>query len=643
MEGVIKPHPPQLPTVRRRRILLLTAVLTVVGSIPILTARRTSPSRNIHPPLSRSSYRNTQPGVKYTGDSSCAGCHAEIAATYRRHPMGNSLFPVADASAVTPDAESAPLQFEAHGFRYSIERRAGRVFHKEFRQDASGRAIAQIEAEVQFAVGSGRRAVSYLIERDGFLFESPITWYAKDKRLGLSPGFDKSSARFERPILAECLFCHANRVERATSAVNRYRTPIFRGHAIGCERCHGPGELHIGRPELVDGIDMTIVNPANLEPSLRDAVCEQCHLTGPTRVSRLGTRGEEYRPGLPFQDFWSVFVPKDAAKENRFASQPEQMHASRCYQSSRRQLGCISCHDPHVMPSAAEKVAYFRNRCLECHAERGCALPANVRVQKQGSDNCIGCHMPRRSSSNITHVATTNHRVPRLTNVEETSPGDAEANRPTRSSLVNFHRDVMNEHDCVLTERDRGIALCRGGGEGAAALALPLLQAAVADSADDLTALECLGDVLGRLRRPAEGLAAYKKAVAQEPTRQIALEGAAYLSFESVRYKDSIEFWKQAIAVNPWRSDYHVEIAAAALQLRDWRAAAQACRDALRLNPTLVPARKWLVQCELELGNVGAARSEFGILAGFGPPDLDDLKRWFTISMLRRTMKETAK
>ena len=90
---------------------------------------------------------------------------------------------------------------------------------------------------------------------------------------------------------------------------------------------------------------------------------------------------------------------------------------------------------------------------------------------------------------------------------------------------------------------------------------------------DDLIALESLGEVLGRLGRPAEGLAAYKRAISQSPTRQTALEGAGFLSFKAGRNKDAIEFWKQAINVNPWRSDYHAELAAAALRLRDWRAA----------------------------------------------------------------------
>ena len=57
-----------------------------------------------------------------------------------------------------------------------------------------------------------------------------------------------------------------NRVENVAGTVNRYEPPIFRGYAIGCERCHGPGELHVRRPTMVDGRDVTIVNPVPSSP-----------------------------------------------------------------------------------------------------------------------------------------------------------------------------------------------------------------------------------------------------------------------------------------------------------------------------------------------------------------------------------------
>jgi tetratricopeptide (TPR) repeat protein len=586
--------------------------------------------------VARSFYQNTSLEAKYVGDAACVGCHAEIAEAYSRHPMGRSLGPIAAARSMGVEIGSDGPRFEVRGLVYAVEHDGERVIHREVRPDAMGRIIAQNEAEVQYVIGSGRQASSYLIERDGFLFESPITWYAKGKRWGLSPGYETRIARFERPILSECLFCHANRVEQVTSAVNRYRTPIFQGHAIGCERCHGPGELHVRRPAVVDGRDQTIVNPENLEPSLRDAVCEQCHLIGQRRIARLGSRSEDYRPGLPFYRFWSFFVPAPTATESRFASQAEQMHASRCFRASGGRLGCISCHDPHVLPANEKKEAFFRNRCLECHADRGCKLPATVRVEKKGSDDCIGCHMPRSPSSNNPHVATTNHRVPRQDGEVLKHPFDDESTNRAGPAIALFHRDLVSDEERALTERDRGIALRRAGGQGVAALALPLLQAAVAAQPHDLHALESLGEVLGWLGRPAEGLAACKKALAQAPTRQTALEGAAVLAFKAGRYRDAIDFWKQAIAVNPWRSDYHAELAVAALELRDWRAAAQACREALRLNPTSVQVRKWLLQCDLHLGNRDAARQELETLLEFDPPDRDELLRRFSSLVVPR-------
>jgi hypothetical protein len=188
--------------------------------------------------------------------------------------MDRSLAPIDVLRVGEGDGGHRPA-FEAQGFEYSVERRGGRVFHIEVRRDARGRIIARNEAEVRFVLGSGRQGVAFLVERDGFLSESPITWYVRERRWGLSPGYEVKNVHFDRPIQPDCLFCHANRVEPVEGTINRYQRPIFRGHAIGCERCHGPGALHVARPEVVAGEAPTIVNPGDVEAPLREAVCEQ--------------------------------------------------------------------------------------------------------------------------------------------------------------------------------------------------------------------------------------------------------------------------------------------------------------------------------------------------------------------------------
>jgi Flp pilus assembly protein TadD len=617
------------PTARERLALIVSAIMALVGSAIAYVSWPAPRPLRIHERASNSPYENTRPGVKYKGDVACTGCHREIARTYSNHPMGRSLYPIASAPKTAGHDGGDGLLFVAQGFEYSALNRNGHVIHQETRRDALGRVIAQTEGEVRFVVGSGRLGIAYLIERDGFLFHSPIAWYRREGRWDLPPGYEKSNPHFDRPIQSVCLFCHANRSEPVEGTVNRYQPPFFAGHAVGCERCHGPGELHAARPNLIDGRDLTIVNPAALEPALRDAVCQQCHLNGQKRVLRAGRRDEDYRPGLPFQHFWTVLERPGSLDENRLVGQFEQMHQSRCFQASQGRLGCITCHDPHRLPEPDENLAYFRDRCLECHSDRGCSLPATVRTEQGRADDCVRCHMPRMNNSDIIHVAETNHRIPRRADDTKRTGTQAGNSNGNLRPWVNFHHDLMTERERDEAERDVGVALCLDGPIGAAA-ALPALEDALAAWPDDVPGWEAKGYALGLLHRDQEGLSAFRKALALEPNRESALTGAAFSAAHAGRREDSIAYWQRAIGLSPWRAEYRAELASLYFQSRDWHAATSACRAALRLNPANLDVRKLLVRSLLRLGDQSAARGEFESLIAFDPPDRDRLLGWFT-------------
>jgi predicted CXXCH cytochrome family protein len=574
-----------------------------------------------------SPYANTRPEVRYLGDEACAACHAQIAQTYSRHPMGRSLSPVATAGPKAGDDERGQPLFTAGGLEYSIERRDGRLFHQETRSDSAGRLVARNEAEVEFVIGSGSQGVGYLIEREGYLFQSPISWYVERRRWDLSPGYEKQNPHFDRPVVSTCLYCHANRVKPVAGRLNRYEKPIFRGQAIGCERCHGPGELHAGRPELVDGRDITIVNPANLDPPLREAVCEQCHLMGQRRVVKLDRQDDDFRPGLPFQRFWTVLEPSSGPAADRFVGQVEQMHESRCFRASEGRLGCISCHDPHRQPEPEQRVSYYRARCLACHANSGCRLAETIRLARSPGDDCASCHMPRSESADIRHAANTNHRIPRGAGDAEPLPSVTVPAPSDEEPLVPFHRAPKEESERAAIERDLGIALSRSGAKGATA-ALPRLDASLAARPDDAAAWEAKGYALAQLGRPEEGLAALRMALAGGREQESAVTAAAELAAKAGRHDDAIAYWRRAVAIDPWRSDYRAELASLLFQNRDWRAAASACREALRLNPLDISARKLLVRSFLRLGDSAAARRELQDLIDLNPPDRDELMRW---------------
>jgi Tfp pilus assembly protein PilF len=510
--------------------------------------------------------------------------------------------------------------FEFQGLEYSIEQRDRQVWHKEVRRDEARQVIAQVQVPVEYVIGSGRRGFSYVVVRDNFLVESPITWYARAARWGPSPGYEDGNHHFDRPLQPGCLFCHTNHVEPVGGALNEYQPPPFRGHAIGCERCHGPGQLHVRRPIGEGGKDLTIVNPADLEHSLRDAVCEQCHLSGTQRVERPGARFQDYRPGLPLHRFWTVVVPESLATSGKFVGQVEQMRDSRCYQATGGALGCISCHDPHRLPSAAERVAYYQGRCLQCHADRGCSLPASERLVKVQDDSCIECHMPRsRMTSDIPHVTMTDHRVLRhgsSTKAAE-AKGQADERPARRGSLVPFHRHVMTAAEQSAARRELAIVYSREGAVGAAK-ALPWLEAALAADPRDVPVWQAKGVALGWLNRPEEGLEAFRTALNLAPGRELLLREAAQGAELAGASSTARQYWQRAIDVNPWRSDYPTAVARLCVEAGDWQGAVTACRQALRLNPANVEVRRWLVQSLLSLGDHAAAQAEQAILQGFG-------------------------
>jgi hypothetical protein len=555
--------------------------------------------------------------------------------------MGRALAPVSDAIPLERYGKEAHNPFEALGFRMRVDRRGGKVFHQVSMQDSAGQVLAQHEQEVQFVIGSGTRTYSYLTNNAGYLSESPITWFSQAKIWALSPGFSNNYLA-GRPVREPCLFCHCNHAEHAPGTENGYRVPIFTGYAIGCERCHGPGELHVAfRKEGGDatrGTDDSIVDPGYLEPVLRESVCEQCHLEGSNRIQRRGTQPFDYRPGLPLHRHLSVFLPSpEFGRLPEFVGQVEQMHASRCYQASNGKLGCISCHDPHAVPTPAERVGIFRARCLKCHKEDSCHIPLATRRQTEPEDSCIRCHMPRREAEDLPHAIVTDHRIPR--NREAAEPLLAREAREDGMPLLYFHRDLVDERDPDVS-RDLGVALMELAWASpelrrhACSRAVPLLEQAVRRWPDDAWAWEAKGKALWLMEgRQREALADVEKALSQLPGEERILEAAAAMATSLGNEEAARAYWERAIAVNPTRALFHVSLAQVLARRREWSRVRSECQTALRFDPFNADARHLQVTCLLQAGNKEQARAEFKILLALQPSRADELRRWFAERM----------
>jgi hypothetical protein len=639
---------------RWRAPLLLAALLLLggLGGAAAWLTRRTGPAPSIPPPppvddgdprrVYTGPYRNVAPEVAYVGDAACAGCHADIARSYARHPMGRSLVPVADSAGDETYSEDAHNPFTALDRTFRVERNGQQVWHRQAVLDGTGHTVVELSHEVRWAIGSGRKGYSYLAERDGYVLQTPVSWFTQKRRWDLSPGFGPSVLA-GRVVTTTCLACHSNRLREDPGHPDHYLPPVFEGHTIGCERCHGPGELHArGEGEF------TIVNPAKLSPPLRESVCEQCHLEGESRLLRSGRGAFDFRPGLALADFYAVLVPERTGGEStRAVNHVEQMYQSRCFSRpvGGVKLGCVTCHDPHVLVGPAERAAHFRAACLKCHdplalnpspprgeGEKagGCSVPPAERRKTSPGDSCIDCHMTRYAASDIPHTASTDHRIPR----RPAAAPPAEAPDLEGVRFVEFYRDHFPQGD-PEAERSRGLALLllmnagRLSPERNGERAMRLLESALGQQPTDPVIGEAKVQVLLQMKRPAEALAETRSALAVRPGSWRLLVAAAATAEGAGKTDLALDYWRRAVEINPCIPEYQERLVLLLALTGHQDEARARCRTLLKLDPFNVTGRQEEVGFLLREGKKVEALQAFDVIRKLNPPDLAKRQKWF--------------
>ena len=447
-----------------RVALLLLLTMLVVGVAALLWWNRhrgsrsavTETTENDHPTkaghlrlpeLPKSSFLNTRAEARYVGSEQCQTCHEDAHDTYRETGMGRAL------DVLDPDNEPPDVVFDhpKSGRRYRVYRQDGQMRHQE--SLLSNPDVVLADYAIRYVIGSGRHSRSYLLEIDGFMVESPVTWYTSSKAWGMSPGYDVPSHQgFSRAVDAGCLFCHSGNSRALGGSFHRMK---IHETWIGCERCHGPGSLHLERRSSEadssaagDGeTDYTIVNPRHLDRKLSESICSQCHLQATAAVMARGRSMTDFRPGLPLDFFRSDYRLDEEASQMTVVGHVEQLRFSRCYQQS--ELTCTTCHNPHGLPKKLERVHYYRNKCLSCHSEEKCSVDPDVRMRKSSDNNCMTCHMPT-SDTEIPHLAFTHHRI----GIHSDQPKD----EPTRRAGDLIFLSNLSAHSALDRQRMLGLA-----------------------------------------------------------------------------------------------------------------------------------------------------------------------------------------
>ncbi len=350
--------------------------------------------------------------VQYVGMETCKGCHADIYNTYIQTGMGQS-FDHATKQKSAADFTHAPVYDKDLDFYYKPFWQNDSLYVMEYRTEA-GDTTHKLLQKVDYIVGSGQHTNSHIFSKNGYLYQAPITFYTQKKQWDLAPGFEKgANSRFTRLIESECMTCHNGYPDFVKTSQNKYVT-IKTG--IDCERCHGPGGLHVKEKmagNIVDtskGPDYTIVNPRRLSTELQNNICQRCHLQG-IAVLNDGKTFFDFRPGMHLSEVMNVFMPQYEGAQDKMimASHVERMKKSDCYVSSGK-MSCITCHNPHVSVKFTQHSQYI-NACNSCHGTGKQQCTEKEAVRNAKGNDCITCHMPRNGSIDIPHVAVTDHYI----------------------------------------------------------------------------------------------------------------------------------------------------------------------------------------------------------------------------------------
>ncbi len=380
--------------------------------------------------LSRLGLRATEgaaPG--YLPDTACAQCHQAIAASYAEVGMAQS-FAAAERGVANLKLGTAQYTHPLTGQKYRLDRHDGQLWFTQTQPASADSRAHQLKLRVDWALGSGHRAQSFVHQTAaGELYQLPVTWYAEKQGLAMSPGYEgRDHAGVERRLRRECMFCHNAYPDVAAGSDTPGQPDLYPQQlpeGIGCQRCHGPGAAHV--QAVLEGrglaaIHAAIINPAKLSWPQRNDVCFQCHLLPAVEMigARRAGRGDySFRPGEKLSDYLvhAEIVDDAMPQAERFQINHHgyRLLQSSCYLQSQGEMGCVTCHDPHVRRVGAAAIGWYREKCLHCHSDLRPDHGRTANTPEPASDDrdCVRCHMPRRRTQDVVEASVTDHRIAR--------------------------------------------------------------------------------------------------------------------------------------------------------------------------------------------------------------------------------------
>jgi predicted CXXCH cytochrome family protein len=463
-------------------------------------------------------------------DQRCARCHQAIYDSYQQTAKAHA------SGLALPALIPGTFTHAPSGITYQVFAKTDEAVMSYNRLADSPKGELHGQRQLELFVGSGHRGRTYLYRQDTRWYELPINFYTRRNTWAMAPAYDNAQTMpAPLPVDPNCLHCHATDIQPSLpNAKNRFATTPFLQGGIGCNACHGDPAQHLAQQG-----HGAILNPARMPVAQRDSACIQCHLEGDAVVYRPGKSLAKFEPGQDLADTAVYFVKASSPGTGaRATSQYEALLRSACKRVAGDKLTCTTCHDPHFTPAAADRVQYYRAKCLTCHT-----APAIAQTHHPEQPDCAKCHMLAQSTTDISHEQVTDH--------------DIEAHPSLALRPIAGNRDpirlvpVGNAH---VTDRETGLAYAQfveRGDPNAARTALALLSnLSPADRTDPDVALE-LGYLQQLAGTPEKAREAYRTALLANPWQPAALANLAVIDAGTNRIPEAIRLLERLIAADP--------------------------------------------------------------------------------------------
>lgn len=586
----------------------------------------------------------------------CAACHREIVESYRQTGMGRS-FGLPGQVAMPEDWTRHNQYFHAPSQSYfTMILRGGEYFQRRHQLDAQGREVNVLEKRIDYVLGSGNHARTYLHRTpQNQLLELPLGWYAeKSGYWAMNPGYDRPDhPGFRRPITYDCMFCHNSYPKIPPAAELWVGNSSYQGElpsGIQCERCHTGASQHArlagSGQASKSAIRAAVLNPKRLSVERQLELCMSCHLEStsfplPNSLPKYGRGPFSFRPGEALADFILNFDHAPSAgrgEKFEIVSAAYRMRQSACFLESKGQLTCTTCHDPHRVTQQPNQP------CAQCHSST-----LSSRREHSTQADCVQCHMPKRRTEDVIHVVMTDHKIQRRPPAGDLQAEREERRDEYRGAVVPYYPEKLSGPDAELylalaqvkqrSNLAAGIAQLKKAitrlrptraawyldlaealeNNGQRSEALPWYREAVQRDRSAPTLLRW-GTALRRAGRPTEALPILRQTAQLAPQRALAWYELALAESSLSDLKAAKQSLRRALQADPEMPEAHNQLGVV-LATTETSNAELAFREAIRLQPEYAAAHANLARLLWKQGQAASAEQEFGQALRLDPKD----------------------